>query len=125
MNPPTYTGRWATARYGSAQMSAAAPERLRQLVSAAELDARLADEVCEVDLLADGARPGFPMLVQFLVGRPSTSVVLIHDERGAFLVELPRLTSAVPLSLLADVVETACRTGRVPASAHLVEQAMD
>ncbi len=127
-------------------MSVRNSEQLRRLVESVELDASFAGALCEVDLLAERPTSGLPLMVQFLVGHPTVSYVIVHDDGVAHIARLkdddavevtlryertsgvrtfgPE-TSTVPAALVVEIVQALCRTGKGPDYVRWEELPMD
>lgn len=136
---------WSTSKVGHVRTAVESSLDLSRLLEAANLDARLSETICEVDLFYQSARPGYPLMVQFLAGHPTTSRIIVHEDGRPFAAKLPGFgqvhglefersggvslaepeTFGVPADHLPGILNTIYTTGRIPQHLELVEQIWD
>ncbi|MFF5079370.1 hypothetical protein ACFY36_20120 [Actinoplanes sp. NPDC000266] len=138
--------RWGSSAVRTVEEKVEATDDLRRLLHSAELDARFGHMACEVDLWPVRPRSDQPLMVQFLVGHPTVSRMLVHMDGQAFIVrtaptcivssDLPYerssgvgLAEAATLSVrpseIFDLLCFLCCQQRMPEGTLLVEQEMD
>jgi hypothetical protein len=138
--------RWSTDGSRSLERYVARSSELRRSFEIVTWDARYADVVCEVDLLPLNPRPSEPLMVQFLVGHPTTSRIAVHGDGETHLVRVPGFTEVVdevrivrggsaasvdpetlmvPAGSVFALVEAICSRNELPGVVELVEQDMD
>ena len=136
---------WTTSKVGQVRTAVESSLDLSRLLEAVNLDARLSETICEVDLWYQSARPGYPLMVQFLAGHPTISRVIVHEDGQPFAVKLPGFgkvhglefersggisiaepdTFGVPADQIPGVLNAVYTTGRIPQHLEFVEQIWD
>ena len=141
-----YLLRWSTRESTTLERDVLNARELRRSFETVTLEAQYAGVVCEVDLVPLDPQPAEPLLVQFLVGHPTTSRVTVHRDTGTHFVREPGFTEVaaevlvvrgtgtapaepgtlmVPGASVLNIVDAICTRNRLPGHVEVVDQSPD